>query len=46
VGIVFGPIGQPACGNLRGYTEFGARDRLNGKTLFATVSIPIGSAGK
>lgn len=38
--------GQQASLNLRGYKEFGARDRLEGKALFANVSIPIGSAGK
>jgi hypothetical protein len=46
VGYVFKYNGQPAYFNLRGYWEFGAQNRLEGYALFATLSIPLGSAGK
>jgi hypothetical protein len=46
VGYVFKFNGQPAYFNLRGYWEFEAQNRVEGYALFATVSIPLGSAGK
>ncbi|MGT2492461.1 transporter [Cupriavidus basilensis] len=47
VGCLFTVGGQQACLNLRGYkSKFGAQNRTEGYALFATVSIPIGSAKK
>ena len=46
VGYVFKFSGQPAYFNLRGYWEFWAQNRVEGYALFATLSIPLGSAGK
>jgi hypothetical protein len=46
VGYVFTFGGQPAYFNLRGYWEFWAQNRVQGYALFATLSIPLGSAGK
>jgi hypothetical protein len=33
--------GVPIYTNLRGYAEFGARDRTQGYALYATVSVPL-----
>lgn len=46
VGYAFKFNGQPAYFNLRGYWEFWAQNRVEGYALFATLSIPLGSAGK
>ena len=46
LGYVFQFNGQPAYANLRGYYEFGAQNRPEGYAVFATVSIPLGSARK
>ncbi len=46
VGYVFQLNGQPAYFNLRGYGEFWAQNRVEGYAIFATVSIPLGSASK
>jgi hypothetical protein len=46
VGYAFKFNGQPAYLNLRGYWEFWAQNRMEGYALFATLSIPLGSAGK
>jgi hypothetical protein len=46
VGYVFKYHGQAAYLNLRGYWEYWAQNRVEGYALFATVSIPLGSAGK
>jgi hypothetical protein len=46
VGYVFKFQDQPAYFNLRGYWEFAAQNRMEGYALFATLSIPLGSAGK
>jgi hypothetical protein len=32
--------------NLRGYWEYSAQNRVEGYALFATLSIPLGGAGK
>jgi hypothetical protein len=45
-GYVFKFNGQAAYFNLRGYWEFWAQNRVEGYALFATLSIPLGSAGK
>jgi hypothetical protein len=46
VGYVFKVNGQPPYFNLRGYWEYSAGNRVEGYALFATLSIPLGSAGK
>ena len=46
LGYVFKFNGQPAYANLRGYYEFWAQNRVEGYAIFATVSIPLGSADK
>jgi hypothetical protein len=46
VGYVFKFNGQPAYFNVRGYWEFWAQNRVEGYALFATLSIPLGGAGK
>ncbi len=46
LGYVFKLNGQPAYANLRGYYEFWAQNRVEGYAIFATISIPLGSAGK
>ena len=33
---------QPAYANLRGYWEFGAKNRVEGTAVFVTLSIPLG----
>jgi hypothetical protein len=38
--------GQPTNVNIRGYREFWAQNRLEGYALFATLSIPLGSAAR
>ena len=43
LGYAFTLGGLPAYANLRGYWEFGAKNRLEGYALFATVVIPLGS---
>ena len=43
---VFQFNGQPAYANLRGCYEFSAQNRVEGYAIFATISIPLGSAGK
>jgi outer membrane putative beta-barrel porin/alpha-amylase len=45
VGYVFKYNDQPAYCNVRGYWEYSARNRVEGYALFATLSIPLGSAG-
>ena len=46
VGYVFKYNGQPAYLNLRVYWEYSAQNRVEGYALFATLSIPLGSASK
>jgi hypothetical protein len=46
VGYTFKYNNQAAYFNLRGYWEFGAQNRVEGYALFATLSIPLGGAGK
>lgn len=46
VGYLFTVGGQQAYMNLRGYKELWAQNRTEGYALFATLSIPIGSAKK
>ncbi len=42
LGYAFTIGGLPAYANLRGYREFAATNRLQGKALFATLVIPLG----
>jgi hypothetical protein len=46
VGYAFKYNGQSAYFNLRAYWEFAAQNRIEGYALFATLSIPLGGAGK
>ena len=46
VGYVFKYHGQSAYLNLRGYWEYWAQNRVQGYALFATLSIPLGTASK
>ena len=46
IGYAFKFNGQPAYFNLRAYWEFWAQNRVEGYALFATLSIPLGNAGK
>jgi hypothetical protein len=46
LGYSFKINGQDASLNLRGYSEFWAQNRTDGYALFATLSIPLGSASK
>jgi hypothetical protein len=41
VGYAFTAFGQPAYLNLRGYWEFWAQNRLEGKAAYLTLSIPL-----
>jgi hypothetical protein len=42
----FKVAGQQWSANLRGYYEFWAQNRLEGFTIFATLSIPLSGAKK
>lgn len=44
VAYAFKVDGQQWCANLRGYYEFWAENRYEGYAVFATLSIPLGSA--
>jgi hypothetical protein len=46
LGYAFKVNGQAASFALRGYWEFWAQNRLEGYALFATLSIPLGTASK
>lgn len=46
VGYAFTIGGLPAYANLRGYWEFWAQNRLEGYTVYATLSIPLGGGAK
>ena len=46
VGYLFKFNGQEAYVNVRGYYEFWADNRLEGYSAFATISLPLGKAGK
>jgi len=46
VGYTFKVGGQPWVANLRGYCEFWAENRYEGYAVFATLNIPLSSAGK
>jgi hypothetical protein len=46
VGYAFTVGGQQWYANLRGYWEFWAQNRLEGYTVFATLSIPLGGGPK
>ena len=42
VGYAFTAFGQPAYMNLRAYWEFWAENRLEGRAIYLTLSIPLG----
>lgn len=46
VGYTFKVAGQPWYANFRGYYEFWAENRYEGYAVFATLNIPLSSAGK
>jgi hypothetical protein len=46
LGYSFTLNGQAAYLNLRGYREFRAQNRVEGYAIFASLGIPLGSAGK
>jgi len=46
VGYAFKYNGQAAYFNLRAYREFAAENRIEGYAIFATLSLPLGNAGK
>lgn len=42
VGYAFTMGGKAAYANVRGYWEFGAKNRIEGYALYATLAIPLG----
>jgi hypothetical protein len=46
VGYAFKYNGEAAYFNLRAYWEFAAQNRIEGYVIFATLSLPLGNAGK
>lgn len=44
VGYLFNFHGRQAYFNVRGYWEFSAKNRLDGRAVFATLSLPLGAA--
>ena len=46
LGYLFKVDGRPAYFNVRGYKEFWADHRVEGYTLFATISLPLGGRMK
>jgi len=46
LGYSFNVAGQPWYANVRGYWEFRAQDRTEGRALFVTLNVPLGSHAK